>query len=367
MRRLRVLQVGLGDWGRDWAWRVVPAVPEVEAAGYIDSDTAAFDALSRHLEIDRRLCFTSLRDAIESTQPDALLVTTTIGAHEPLARAGLEAGLHVLVEKPFTDDLAQAQALVSLAEERGRVLMVSQNYRWFPAPRLVAELVRGGSLGRLYAAGVDFRHNSASPPQPRVRHHSDPQPLLVDMSVHHFDLMRMLLGQEALRISCEASTQPWSGFAGPSTAIASIVFEGVLVSYRGSWTSSAPNTPWAGEWEMEFEGGRVFWTSRGDEGVLKDRVVVRRRGRAARVVALPAASRIDRAGTLTEFAAAIAEGREPETSGRDNLRTLALTLAAVRSAAGSGWVEPARPPAGRAGSVNLSQAQPRPGAKGGYE
>src|SRR5690242_13150166 len=351
MRRLRVLQVGLGDWGRDWAWRVVPAVPEVEAAGYVDSDAAAFDVLSRRLEIERRRCFTSLREAIDATQPDALLVTATVGAHEPLARAGLEAGLHVLVEKPFTDDLAQAEALVGLAEARGRVLMVSQNYRWFPAPRLVADLIRGGTLGGLYAVGIDFRHNSASPPRPRVRHHSDPQPLLVDMSVHHLDLLRMLLGKEAVRISCEASTQPWSGFAGPSTAIASIVFEGVLVSYRGSWTSSAPNTPWAGEWEMELEGGRVSWTSRGDEGVLRDRVVVRRRGRGAGAVALPETGRIDRAGALTEFAAAIAEGREPETSGRDNLLTLALTLAAVRSAAESGWIEPATPPASRVGRI----------------
>lgn len=345
MARLRVLQVGLGDWGRDWAWRVVPAVDEVEAVGYVDSDPAAFEVLRRRLDVDPSGCFTSLAAAVAATRPEALLVTTTLGAHEPLTRAGLEAGLHVLVEKPFTDDLTTAEALVQLAAARGRVLMVSQNYRFFPAARTAQRLVRDGSLGPLYAIGIDFRHNSASPPRPRRRHHADAQPLLIDMSVHHFDLLRMILGREPLRISCEAPPQPWSGFAGPPTAIASIVFDGVLVGYRGSWTSSAPNTPWAGEWEMEFERGHVFWTSRGDEGVLKDRVVVRPRGGRPRTVVLPEMGRIDRTGALTEFAAAIAEGREPETSGRDNLSTLAFMLAAVESAADSAWVEPARPSA----------------------
>ena len=211
---------------------------------------------------------------------------------------------------------------------------------------MAARLIHEQSLGRLYSIGIDFRHNSVSPPGPRRRHHSDPHPLLVDMSVHHFDLLRMLLQKEPLRISCEAPPEPWSGFAGPPAAIASIVFDGVLVSYRGSWTSTAPNTPWAGEWQMEFEGGRVFWTSRGDEGVLKDRLVVQPRRGRARAVALPELARIDRAGALTEFAAAVCEGREPETSGRDNLSTLAFTLAAVQSAAESRGVEPSTPSTG---------------------
>jgi len=338
-RRSRILQVGLGDWGRDWAWRVNPTVDEVEVVGYIDSDPSALALLAKRLPVSRERCFDSLADGIQATEPDALLVTTTLAGHAPIVRAGLEAGLHVLVEKPFTDALETAAALVSLAAAKGLVLMVSQNYRFFPAPRTAAMLVRERELGDLHGIGIDFRRDYSSPPKPRFRLHSDPQPLLVDMSIHHFDLLRLVLGREPDRFLCATANAGIGGFDGPPTAAASIFFGDVLVSYRASWISARAKTPWAGEWNMEFENGHAYWTSRGDNGVLHDKVVVTpRRGRRS-VVELPSMSRIDRAGTLGEFAAALLEGREPETSGRDNLATLAFTLAAVESSARGKWIE----------------------------
>src|SRR5207248_1842380 len=144
------------------------------------------------------------------------------------------------------------------------VLMVSQNYRFFPAPRAVASLVHDAGLGRLHEVAIDFRRYSPAGPTGRDRHHLEEQPLLVDMSIHHFDLLRMILNREPERIYCETWNPGWSAFAGPSAAVASITLGPAVVSYRGSWVSSAPITPWAGEWRMEFERGEVFWTSRDD-------------------------------------------------------------------------------------------------------
>jgi predicted dehydrogenase len=336
--RVRVVQVGLGDWGHDWAWRVNPSVDEVEVVGYVDSNPAALDLIARRLPEAAGRTFGSMEDAITATRPEALLVTTTIAGHEPLTRLGLEAGLHVLCEKPFTDNLRCARELVDLAATRGLTLMVSQNYRHFPAPRGVAQLLEEDSLGDLYAIAIDFRRNDPSPPKPHRRHHRDAQPLLIDMSIHHFDLLRLLLGREPVRLSCQSANPVWSGFAGPPAAVAAIDFGDVLVSYRGSWISSGPITPWAGHWTMELEHGQIWWTSRGDNGMLDDRIVIRRRRGRPRAMPVPEVARVDRAGTLTEFARALREGREPETSGRDNLKTLAFTLAAVESAEHGAWV-----------------------------
>jgi predicted dehydrogenase len=337
---VRVVQVGIGDWGRDWAWRIIPAVPEVEAVGFVDPEPAAFDRLRRHMDVDASRCFTTLADAVDATRPDAAVITAGLAAHEPLTRAALTAGLHVLCEKPFTDDLACAKELVDLAAARDRTLMVSQNYRHFPAPRAVARLVEDSELGKLYEVAIDFRRNDVSPPKPSRRHHRDTQPLLLDMSIHHFDLMRLMLGREPLRLSCQATDPPWSGYAGPPAAFVSIDFDGTLVSYRGSWISAGPQTPWAGHWTMEFERGQLWWTSRDEhDDVGVDRVVLRPRRGRPKALALPRLERTDRAGTLTEFARALQQGREPETSGRDNLKTLAITLAAVESAGRGGeWV-----------------------------
>src|SRR5437879_12903764 len=87
-RRIRILQVGLGDWGRDWAWRVNPTVDEAEVVGYVDSDPPALALLAKRLPVSRGRCFGSLADGIQATQPDALLVTTTLAGHAPLVRAG---------------------------------------------------------------------------------------------------------------------------------------------------------------------------------------------------------------------------------------------------------------------------------------
>src|SRR2546427_7571844 len=137
-RRIRILQVGLGDWGRDWAWRVNPTVDEVEVVGYVDSDPSALALLAKRLPASRERRFGSLADGIQATQPDALLVTTTLAGHAPIVRAGLEAGLHVLVEKPFTDTLETAAALGSPSAPKGLVLLGRRNYPFFPASRIAA-------------------------------------------------------------------------------------------------------------------------------------------------------------------------------------------------------------------------------------
>jgi predicted dehydrogenase len=329
---LRLLQVGLGTHGRSWARRVIPEIKEVELVGYVDSDPYALDALREEARVPADRCFESLNEAIAATQPEALLNTTALAGHVPVTSAGLGAGLHVLVEKPFAPSLRAAEELVGMAAARDLVLMVSQNYRFFPAPRAVAALVHGSALGKLHQVSIDFRRDSPPRPNGRSRHHLEEQPLLVDMSIHHFDLLRLILDCEPERVYCEAWNPEWTAFSGPTVALATINFEsGVVVSYRGSWISAGQATAWAGEWRLEFEHGEVVWTSR-DDDMTHDRVVVRPRSGKARTATLPALPRTGPWGALTEFATAIRTDREPETSGRDNLGTIALMSAAVESA-----------------------------------
>ena len=333
----------MGAWGRDWARLVIPEVEEVELVACVDSDVRALDLLQNEVGISKQRCFGSLDAALAMFAADAVLNTTTLPGHAPITKLALEAGLHVLVEKPFTETLECAHELVDLAVARGLTLMVSQNYRFFPAVRTVARLVKEGELGELFGVNIDFRRNDAAPPNAKRRHHTDTQPLLVDMSIHHFDLLRLIVGTEAVAVSCQSWNPAWSGYAGPPVAIASLQFEGnLMVSYRGSWISAGPETAWAGEWSMEFERGQLFWTSRGEDNMLQDRVTLTPRRGRARTIPLPAMPHIDRAGTLAEFAASLRTGQEPETSGRDNLRTIALMIAAVSSAERREWVAVAK-------------------------
>ncbi|HTL69059.1 MAG TPA: Gfo/Idh/MocA family oxidoreductase [Lacunisphaera sp.] len=84
-------------------------------------------------------------------EPDvaAVVLATPVATHYPLARAALEAGKHVLVEKPLATTAVQAEELVALAAARKLVLGVDHTYVYHPAVQRIRELVRSGALGRL--------------------------------------------------------------------------------------------------------------------------------------------------------------------------------------------------------------------------
>jgi predicted dehydrogenase len=333
---MRVLQVGMGGWGRNWTERVVPQVSAVELVGYVDSNPAVLTTAQEQGLVATKDCYISLSEALEKTDPDAVLVTAALSGHVPIARQALEAGKHVLVEKPFAPSVREGAELVELAERRHLTLMVSQNYRFRPAVRAVQDIVSAGTLGALHTVNIDFRKFSTLGPNGRSPHHSLAEPLLVDMSIHHFDLLRAVLRLQPVEIFCRTWNPDWSWFDGPAEGTAVISFEGDLtVSYRGSWISPGPLTPWSGEWRMEFEQGEVWWTSQGPSADTpsEEYVVLRPVGQSEQLVELPPMDLVDRAGSLAEFVAAVGSSRVPESSGAENLGSLALMYAAVDSAA----------------------------------
>lgn len=374
--RLRLIHVGLGGWGRDWERNALPLVSEIERVAFVDADPAILEKARETLALPNDRCFASLDAALAVVEADAVLATVPLVAHVPVALAALEAGLHVLVEKPFAATLAEAERVVAAGEAAGRVVMVSQNYRPYPAVRAVIDLLREGSLGPVGAVHVDFRKNRR-PTAPLTRPYFRlAQPLLEDMSIHHFDLMRAVLGREPIRVSCEAWNPPWSPFAGPASAAAVITFDGgIVASYRGSWVGSGLETTWGGEWRIECERGEIVWTTReGNNSLAGDRVTVRPLQGPAEEVALPELPAVGRAGVMTAFARAIATGEEPSSSGRDNLGSIALMTATVAAATERRSVAVPVPAALRRAStakavgdeaIGTAHAGPRPGAVGG--
>ncbi|HTW99378.1 MAG TPA: Gfo/Idh/MocA family oxidoreductase [Acidimicrobiales bacterium] len=329
-----LVQVGLGSWGREWAARVLPVVDGIELLGGVDTRQEALAEACRLGFLRPGQCFADLEEALAALGGEAVLVTTDLPSHVAAVETALAQGRHVLCEKPFAPSLGEAAGLVELAERLGPTLMVSQNYRFFPAVRAAQSLLAGGSLGQLLHVELDFRRFATPPPQGAPRgHHGWREPLLLDMSIHHFDLLRAVTGCEARSIDCRTWNPAWAGFDDAPEGSALIELDGgATVSYRGSWVRPGGETPWAGEWRMELEHGELWWTSRGDLTAGHDAAWRYDHGGRRRRLALPDVELVDRAGALGELVAALAEGREPESSGRQNLGSLALTYAAIESA-----------------------------------
>jgi predicted dehydrogenase len=336
--KVRLVQVGLGFWGLDWAEEVLPHAREVETVAHVDPVPAAREALSARTGVSAGPCFASLAEVLARVPCDAVLASLPTAYHGEVARAALEAGKHVIVEKPFAPTVAEAAGLVRLAQERGLVLMVSQNYRFYPAPIAAADLVAAGELGRPIAVTVDFRRHA---PTEGYRYYGIPDPLLADMAIHHFDLLRMVLADEPVEASCRTWNPPGSPFAADPCGAATIAFAGgAVASWRGSWLSRQPATPWGGEWAVDGEDGAAFLACRGGKGarLAAERLAVSRAGGGAEPRALAMSEEHDRAGALAAFARAVLTGVEPPrfSSGRDNLGSLALVEACRLSAARGG-------------------------------
>jgi predicted dehydrogenase len=329
----------LGGWGRNWYRDRLKDSRLVDVVAMVDSDPDAISAVRDQLAYPADRCYRSLADALAAGEADAVLVTASLPGHVPATRDALAAGKHVLMEKPFAPSVEDAKALVREAERANRVLMISQNYRHFPAPRRAAEMVASGELGRLGVVHIDFRRGKVDYDERHRRHFELPHPLLADMAIHHFDMMRMVTGAEPRRIRCHSFNPPWSHFTEDAAAEAVVEMEnGVVITYRGSWVSHGPQTPWAGEWQLEFDRGQLRFTSRDDETGNADRLWVRQAGGREKRIKLPPIRAADRSGSLAEFHRAVRTGSTPDTAGAANVGSIGLTYAAIEAASTGEWV-----------------------------
>lgn len=333
---VRLVQVGLGDWGMNWATGIAPHVRDVEMVGYVARSQERAAAARSRLGQSAAPFFFSLEEAVGRTGADGVLVFTTTEAHVDVVSRALALGCHVLVEKPLAATVDEGRELVRVAEACGLILMVNQNFRFFPAAQRAADIVRGCELGEVASVSVAFRRMLTYASETRARWHRELRhPLIGDLGIHHFDLMRMVLGREPVSVYCTSPRLPWSTFRDPGTASAIVLFEGgVTVTWTGSWEAWAETT-FSGEWHMQCHHGDVIWACRGDRDVTLDgdRVAVVDSPGGIRVEPLTCDRPFGRAAVLETFAVAIAKKQRPWffPDGNDNLKSLALMEAAVRS------------------------------------
>ncbi|MEM7441693.1 MAG: Gfo/Idh/MocA family oxidoreductase [Pseudomonadota bacterium] len=338
---VRLIHMGLGLWGLNWAQNVVPNVPEVETVAWVDASEVARDrAVAAGL--DKQKIFASFEDALAATNADALLATVPLEVHIDAVKAGLNAGLHVLVEKPFAESRKDAAAVVELAKSKGLTLAINQNYRYFAALVKARQMVEEGAVGTPQALRVHFTHLFG----PDYRYFHLAEPLLSDMAIHHFDGMRFVLQDEPVAVSCTSWTEEGTPFQGPPAASALIRFSrGTIVRYDGSWISRGPTTPWGGQWQLDGSKASLRWTFRGPDGQRDayEKVELYEPGQDDPVFPeLPSLTHWDREGALDEFARVIGGAAPSPTlsTGADNVKSLDLMFALIASAAqGGAWLE----------------------------
>jgi len=250
----------------------------------------------------------------------------------PLVRAALEAGRHVLSQKPFAPTVAEGEALVALAADRGLKLAVNQNARWAPPFRLATLLQQSGALGEVTAVTHVFETSLAWSIE---RHFNEMAHfLLYDYAVHWFDISRCWLAGKELT---EIRAREWRAPNQPPEAHTEWAI-GVEISCADGTTAVIRGVGHAAD---EQPRRHPFWLH-GTEGTVRGSVLggdhaELQRGAVTLRPELEGNWYPDGfAGTMGELQCAIEEDREPFNAAAHNLLSLELTLAAVESAEQAG-------------------------------
>ena len=144
---IQVGVIGYGYWGPA-VTRNFAAAPGCEVAAVCDRAEATL-ARAKRAHPDARLT-TDPCEVLTSPNIDAVAVVTPVWTHFELAKAALNNGKHVFVEKPFTSTAAQAEELIELAEKKNLRIMVDHTFLFTGAVRKIRQLIDDGTLGKLY-------------------------------------------------------------------------------------------------------------------------------------------------------------------------------------------------------------------------
>ena len=328
MSSLRAVHVGVGLWGRSWA-ELIARSSGYRLVGVAEASAAGRAWVKQGLGVP---AFRDLGRAISATGADVVVLASPPTTHRPLAELALAEGCHVISEKPLALDFADAAAIAAAAAATGQRAMVAQNYRFRRQSRALRELVRSGALGPLLGVRISCRRDLRTAHITRRDWRGQmPHPYLLDMAIHHVDMLRMITGREVEEVDARGWQAPDSPFRHDPTVEALLTLDdGTPVAYAGTWAEPRSETSWNGDWELVGSRGRATWSG-GDDDALRGTVRFGRHGKSVQRVPLPVLPATDRAGVLAELRRALAAGEEPETCAADNLRSLGLVLAIARS------------------------------------
>ena len=320
--------------------------------GLVDVDDARARRVRDEIEESAASCavHTSLVNSLDETAPDGVVIATPPDSHHALVSECFERGIHVLCEKPLSDDMNEVVDLISKAHAAHLHLMVGMNFRYLPTSQRIRHYARSGELGALSHAQFAYqRHRDGNRDDLNDYVMEMLHPLLLEQSIHHFDLLRYCYDAEVEALVADTWKPDWSTYDGDCCASVLFRFEGgVHVNYLGTWTASWNRMDF--RWRSEFTDGALIQQAqfgdlaridfRPDLGLAGPRFKEAAEAEQLQPENLEAFTPFvdDTRALLGEFLAAVRGETEPVTTARDHLKSLLIVQACVESIESGGWV-----------------------------
>jgi predicted dehydrogenase len=212
MKPIRVAQIGIGYWGPNVA-RSLVSTGRADLRWLCDLNADVLAKVAANYPQTRTTA--DMQDILGDPEVEAVVICTPSVTHHGLARTALEAGKHVLVEKPMTITSAEAEDLVRIAGERKRILMVGHVFQYNLGLRALKTLIDSGELGEIYY--MDFERTNLGPVRTDVN-------ALWDLASHDISIVCDLMGRPPDHVSA-------TGKVSLNAGIEDVVF--ATLSYNG--------------------------------------------------------------------------------------------------------------------------------------
>ena len=268
--------------------------------------------------------FTDSAELLKVAEIEVVDITTHPHQRPPIIVDALQAGKHVLSQKPFVLDLDEGESLVKVAKENQRYLAVNQNGRWAPHFRFIQSAVEEGVLGELCGVhmSVHWDHQTAVRGSEFEKvHHL----ILYDYAIHWFDLLAAWLPNPK-RVFATSARAPGQLIPPPLLGQAVVQYENAQASV--AFDAFVPH----GTQDRTFVAGTKGSVSSIGPGNKVQNVTLTTSAGTSNPNLTGSWFPDGFRGTMGELLCAIEEDREPSISGEANLNSLALCFAAVASA-----------------------------------
>jgi predicted dehydrogenase len=327
MQKLRLIQCGMGGMGKAWWQNATSNSPDFDLVAIADISDVPLNEAGEALAIPQERRFSSLKQALKKVEADAVLTVTPPAIHSEHARLVFSRGLHVITEKPIAGNLADAKKMVRWAEDAGKQLVVTQNYRFHPPMKTLRKLLAEKPLGAFGHGALDFYIGADFTGS--FRETMD-FPLLLDMSIHHMDLIRAVTGKNIAKVSVQSFRPEWSWYKHqPGLNMLMELEDGTPFSYRGDWSALGKQTSWNGDWRLQCAQGSINYA---DNEIKLWKCEKWGKNVTSEKVEIIDDQENPQARLLADFAKAIRTGQRAETSGKDNLWSFGAVIAGVMSA-----------------------------------
>jgi D-apiose dehydrogenase len=310
------------------AWRDIEGV---DIVALCDRDPVRLEFCAEKFGVTRT--YTDAAEMFASGGFDFVDIATTAPSHRPLVEMAAQAGVHIICQKPFAETMQDARAMVVAANNAGKTLMVHENFRWQSPIQAALKAVRSGAIGTPFFCRVSFRSGyDVFSGQPYLA--KGKRFIIEDLGIHILDIARALVGDVSQISATTRRINP--NIKGEDVATMMLSHDGGATSIVDCSYATQRKPETFPQSLLEIDG--TEGTLRLDAGY---KLTVQGKTDSEIDVSPPLLPWAEKpwhniqesVQTIQQhFVTCIATGTEPETSGTDNLKTLALVEAAYLSA-----------------------------------